>query len=401
MSMHLILFDEPARRRALLPFTHTRPVSEIRCGILTPAQRWQCLLQLEPGYLTASYLQEVFPAGWADDNLYVNSAVIGNRHLAQAIYLLQKEEKLMAGETLLAVRSSKKLENFEALQQEAAREVQYSGEDLLLLQHPWDIFSYNATAIRQDMSLLCAERTSAPLPEYGWVRGATQIFIEEGAKIAPGVVINATEGPVYIGKDAEIMEGCLIRGPFALCSHSVLKMGAKIYGGTTIGPGCKVGGEVNNVVFFANSNKGHDGFIGNAVIGEWCNLGADTNCSNLKNNYDEVKVWSEAENRLVPTGLTFCGLLMADHAKCGINTMFNTGTVVGVSANVFGAGFPDKFVPSFSWGDGGPGTLTYRLDKALETAARMMARRGQLLSEAWQQVYQEVFDRTAAQRLLI
>lgn len=403
MPMHLILFDEPARWRSLLPFTHTRPVAEIRCGIFTAAQRWECLLALKPGYLTEAYLQEVFPLNAGEDNLYINSAVIGNAHLAQAVSLLQSGEKLMQGKELLAFRSPDKFENFDALyQQAAAQEIQYGNEEtILLLRQPWDIFTHNAAAITSDAALLCRERTSQPLPTDIWVRGAENIFLEAGASIAPGVVINATEGPVYIGKAAEIMEGSLIRGPFALCSHAVLKMGAKIYGGTTIGPGCKVGGEVNNAVFFANSNKGHDGFIGNAVIGEWCNLGADTNCSNLKNNYDEVKVWSEAQNQLIATGLTFCGLLMADHAKCGINTMFNTGTVVGVSANVFGAGFPDKFVPSFSWGDGGPGTLTYRLDKALETAARMMGRRGQALSDAWRKVYQEIFDRTASQRLLI
>lgn len=399
MSMHLILFDEPERWRALLPFTHTRPVADIRCGIYTGAERWECLLEQPLSRLTEGYLQEVYPLQTGSDNLYLNSGVIGCPHLAQAATLLQPGEKLLQDNTLLAFRSPETFRTAQELYDYPATErIDYSGEALLWLHHPWDIFSHNAAVVQSDFEWLCRARSGAPLPEGVLARGAENIFIELGAVIAPGVVINATNGPVYIGKDTEVMEGCLIRGPFALCSQGVLKMGAKVYGGTTIGPGCKVGGEVNNVVFFANSNKGHDGFLGNAVIGEWCNLGADTNCSNLKNNYDEVKVWSEDQQQLLSTGLTFCGLLMADHAKCGINTMFNTGTVVGVSANVFGAGFPEKFVPSFSWGDGGAHTQTYRPDKALATADRMMGRRGQTLSDAWKLVYQEIFDRTADQR---
>lgn len=399
MPMQLILFDEPARWRSLLPFTHTRPVAAIRCGIFTMAQRWECLLQSKPAYLTEPYLQTVFPYESGADNLYVNSALIANPELARCASLLQPYEKLVQGETLLAFRSPEKMKDVQAMLDAPAGDViHYGGAEIPMLQHPWDIFSLNAAAIQADFELLRNERESATVPADVILRGTENIFLETGAVISPGVIINATEGPVYIGKNAEVMEGCLIRGPFALCSSAVLKMGAKIYGGTTVGPNCKVGGEVNNAVFFANSNKGHDGFLGNAVIGEWCNLGADTNCSNLKNNYDEVKVWSEDQNKLIATGLTFCGLLMADHSKCGINTMFNTGTVAGVSANVFGAGFPEKFIPSFSWGDGGAATVTYRLDKAMDTAARMMARRGVSLSEEWCSVYRHIFDETAAQR---
>lgn len=399
MPMNFILFDDSARWRSLLPFTYTRPISEIQWGLFRGAQRWAHLLQSQPSYLTADYLQEVFPIQTGSDNIYINSAVLATPALATAVTSLQEGERLMQKDVLLAFRTSAKNVDVAALYNTTpTKDKQYSGEELLLLQHPWEIFSHNAAAIKSDYAWFCKERKSAALPPDMLVRGAENIFVEAGALIAPGVVINATEGPVYIGEHAEIMEGVLIRGPFALCSNSTLKMGAKIYGGTSIGPGSKVGGEVNNAVFFANSNKGHDGFLGNAVIGEWCNLGADTNCSNLKNNYDAVKVWSEDQNELVATGLTFCGLLMGDHSKCGINTMFNTGTVVGVSSNVFGAGFPEKFVPSFSWGDGGETTTGYRLDKALETADRMMGRRGQQLNDAWRKVYRSIFDATASQR---
>jgi UDP-N-acetylglucosamine diphosphorylase/glucosamine-1-phosphate N-acetyltransferase len=243
--------------------------------------------------------------------------------------------------------------------------------------------------LRDDFALITDGRASKPHPGHITVSGGGHLFIEEGAKLYPGCIVNAQTGPVYIGRDAEVMEGAILRGPIAVCEHAVIKMGAKIYGATTIGPGCKVGGEINNAVFFANSNKAHDGFVGNAVIGEWCNLGADTNCSNLKNNYDEVKVWSEAEDKNVSTGLTFCGLLMADHSKCGINTMFNTGTVVGVSCNIFGGGFPDKYITSFSWG--GDGLTTYAFDKAMETANRMMGRRNKQLSKAEIEMYRHIF----------
>ncbi|RYZ22555.1 MAG: glucose-1-phosphate thymidylyltransferase, partial [Sphingobacteriales bacterium] len=253
--------------------------------------------------------------------------------------------------------------------------------------------------IKDDFALLTKGRQSQLLPGYVTALHTENIFIEPGAKVYP-CIINAEKGPVYIGKDAEIMEGCIIRGPFALGEHAVLKMGAKVYGATTLGPGCKVGGEISNVVFFANSNKGHDGFLGNAVIGEWCNLGADTNCSNLKNNYDEVKIWDEHEQKSVKTGLQFCGLLMGDHSKCGINTMFNTGTVAGVSCNIYGAGFPEKFIPSFSWG-GPEGMVTYALDKALATANRMMIRRDKELTPAEVKVLQHIFAKTEQQRELM
>jgi UDP-N-acetylglucosamine diphosphorylase/glucosamine-1-phosphate N-acetyltransferase len=328
------------------------------------------------------------------ESIYINGAVMGNDLIAKQITSLGFNESLTKDGTIIAARIPGLYGNADDLNKDIcnAKGVEYDGE-VVELKNIWDIFSLNETAINNDWQLLTHNRESAPIPEGVMVNGKENLFIEEGAIINSGTIINAKTGYVYVGKYAEILEGSLLRGPVAICEHAVLKMGAKIYGATTIGPGCKVGGEINNVVFFANSNKSHDGYLGNAVIGEWCNLGADTNCSNLKNNYDVVKVWHEASQNEVNTGLTFCGLLMGDHSKCGINTMFNTGTVVGVSCNIYGGGFPDKNIPSFSWG-GSDGIITYRFDKAMETANKMMGRRNKQLSTAETAMYQHLFDNT-------
>ena len=389
--MKNILFDDVSRAH-LLPFAHTRPVADIRCGILTMRARWEKALNSPTGTLTEAYLQQVFPLNAGDDNCFINGNVFGDATITAAIQKLAPGQKLVKGIITIAAQpdaADLSLAGFHNQIPDLAP-IEYAGE-VHILRNVWDIFSQNDRAIRADFELLTKGRKSAAIPEGVTVSGKENIFIEEGATIYPGCIINATTGPVYIGRDTEVMEGTMIRGPLAACAHSVIKMGAKLYGATTIGPGCKVGGEINNAVFFANSNKSHDGYLGNAVIGEWCNLGADTNCSNLKNNYDEVKIWSEQENRLVSTGLIFCGLLMGDHSKCGINTMFNTGTVVGVSCNIFGGGFPDKFVPSFSWG-GSDSMTVYTFDKAMETADRMMGRRNLTMSANERSIYQHIFD---------
>jgi UDP-N-acetylglucosamine diphosphorylase/glucosamine-1-phosphate N-acetyltransferase len=357
-------------------------------------ERWERFLNTATSTLTTPYLQNVFPQKASNDNLYINGAVFANPGITEAILKLNNGEVLAKGNLIIAFRTDKQIDTIETLPN--AGNVVYDA-DAHSLQNIWDIFANNGNAIRGDYKLLTHNKLSAPIPDNITVTGKENLFIEEGATINAGCIINAGTGPVYIAKGAEILEGSILRGPIALCEQGVIKMGAKIYSDTTIGPGCKVGGEVSNVVFFANSNKGHDGYLGNAVIGEWCNLGADTNCSNLKNNYDEVKIWDEHINKSVKTGLTFCGLLMGDHSKCGINTMFNTGTVVGVSANLFGAGFPEKFIPSFCWG-GSDGMTTYSFERAMETADRMMARRGKKMSEAERAMYQYVFDNTTYQR---
>ena len=269
-------------------------------------------------------------------------------------------------------------------------------EDLLQIKNTWDLFSLNEQAIQSDFELITEGKKSQPIPDGVQAIQKEHIFIEEGATVLFSS-LNASKGPIYIGKGAEIMEGCSVRGPFAMCEHSVLKMGTKIYGATTLGPYCKVGGEVSNSVLFGYSNKGHDGFLGNSVIGEWCNLGADTNTSNLKNNYAQVKLWNYQQNKFTDTGLQFCGLMMGDHSKCGINTMFNTGTVVGVSANVFGAGFPRNFIPSFSWG-GPSGFKTYQLKKVFEVAKVVMKRRSLNFSEQDQRILEFIFEETSSKR---
>ncbi len=389
--MNYILFDDAARPR-LLPFTHTRPVADIRCGILTMRERWERILQQPTGSLTEDYLQKVFPRNAGDDNIYINGSVFANAALVSAIRNLTPGQRLVKDDLTIACRVADKslhIAQFHLLIHSLPA-INFPA-DVHTLKNAWDIFALNDMAIRFDFELVTAGRTSMAVPDGVTVTGKENLFIEEGANICAGCIINAVAGPVFIAKDTQVLEGVLIRGPLAVCEHAVIKMGAKIYGATTIGPGCKTGGEINNVVFFANSNKAHDGYLGNAVIGEWCNLGADTNCSNLKNNYAEIKIWDEANNRSVNTGLTFCGLFMGDHSKCGINSMFNTGTVVGVSCNIFGGGFPEKFVRSFSWG-GSEGITTYDFSRAMETAGRMMARRGLKLSAKEIELYKHIYD---------
>ena len=389
--MEYILFDSADRDR-LLPFTHTRPVADIRCGILTMRERWETLLGGTTSTLTENYLQKVYQFNESNDNLYLNGAVFASSELMEAINTLAMGKALAKDGLVIAARLAAHeygISDFHERVQSLSQ-LQYDGP-VYSLKNVWDIFSLNDRALRDDYALITKGRTSATLPDGVTVAGKENLFIEEGAKIYAGCIINAATGPVYIGRDTEILEGTMMRGPIAVCEHAVVKMGAKLYGATSIGPGCKVGGEINNVIFFANSNKAHDGYLGNAVIGEWCNLGADTNCSNLKNNYDEIKIWDEAARKSVKTGLTFCGLIMGDHSKCSINTMFNTGTVVGVSCNLFGGGFPEKFVSSFSWG-GSEGITVYDFNRAMETANRMMGRRGKQLSEAETEMYRYIFD---------
>ncbi|MGE0637596.1 MAG: GlmU family protein [Bacteroidia bacterium] len=388
--MNVILFDGN-RRNHLLPLTFTRPVADIRIGILTIREKWEHYLG-KTSSLTEDYLSGKFPANLAADNILINSSVCPDEDLVKKIKELKTGEAIIAENILIAVALPKhKVGTFKESDTDCYVKHNYTAK-FLQVNNLWDIFQKNAEAIEADFKLLTKGRKSANISSTNTLINPENIFLEEGAKVEASV-INASSGPVYIAKDAEIMEGSLIRGPFALCEHSTLKMGAKIYGATTIGPHSKVGGEVNNSVIFGYSNKAHDGFLGNAVIGEWCNLGADSNNSNLKNNYAEVKLWNYAENTFVSTGSQFCGLIMGDHSKCGINTMFNTGTVVGVSCNIFGAGFPRNFVPSFSWG-GANGFMNYNLDKALETAKLVMERRHIELTKEDEKIFEHITELT-------
>lgn len=388
--MNIILFDDQYTDN-LLPFTYTRPVCEMRVGILTIKEKWEKLLSSEDNrisHLTRDYLKEKFACNNSQDSYFINGALFPTSELLSSIKKLEIGKGLISGNKFIAVRS----DNFNINNDSSIEFVGYDGE-ADFLNYPWEVFVKNERELTNDFEFLTKGRKSQLLSSTNQVIGMQNIFLEEGAKVECSI-INASTGPVYIGKNAEVMEGCMIRGPFALNESAVLKMGAKIYGATTIGQGCKVGGEVSNSVFIANSNKAHDGFLGNSVIGEWCNLGADTNTSNLKNNYSNVKAWSYRERKMIDTGLLFCGLMMGDHSKCGINTMFNTGTVVGVSANIFGAAFPDKFVPSFTWG-GTADSAKFLLEKATSLAKIVMQRRGIQMTSADSNILTEVFLKEA------
>ncbi len=375
--MALILFDDHSWDM-LLPLTFTRPVSALRVGIMTIAEKWEHELGSKSTPLTRDYLQGRFPCESEGDRLYVNSSLLPDGGVLEAIRNLQEGQALVKGDVLLAMRIGEG--DCDSFKPELwiRKGLAYEG-DPSLVDYPWKIFQLNGQEIEADFLRMTRGRQSEKLSASVQVDRPENVFVEPGFS-GGYFTLNASRGPIYLGKDSEIMEGSLIRGPFALCEGAVVKMGAKIYGPTTIGPFCKAGGEINNSVLLANSNKGHDGFLGNSVIGEWCNLGADTNNSNLKNNYANVKIWNYPSGTYMDTGRQFCGLIMGDHSKCGINTMFNTGTVVGVSANIFGTGFPPAFIPSFSWG-GSDGFTTYRMEKVLEAAALVMERRGLQLSE--------------------
>ena len=368
-------------RSHLLPLTYTRPVAELRCGIITIAEKYTKRGH-EIGYGTEAYLNVKYPSIEAE--VLVSGSVCPTDAFLEAVAGLSSGQALIQGDELLAFKGEK-------WEDEPSEIIPFSGA-LNLITRPWDIWSKNASELNLDFELLTKDRFSAPIDATNTVIG-DKVFLEEGAK-ATASILNATSGPIYLAKNAEIMEGCIVRGGLALGESSALKMGAKIYGATTLGPHCKVGGEVNNSVIIGYSNKGHDGFLGNSALGEWCNLGADTNNSNLKNNYDEVKAWSYVDGRFAKTGQQFCGLIMGDHSKSGINTMFNTGSVVGVFANIYDAGFPPKFIPSFSWG-GKSGFVKNEFKKAIEVAKTVMGRRNVVLDKKTLEIYKQIHDTIA------
>ena len=385
--MNYILFDGTVRN-ALLPFTFTRPVADILVGILTIREKWENYLGTTTTTVTEEYLSEKYPMVEMEQNVMINASFLPNPVLVEMIQNLNPNEAIILDEEIIAFYTTDTQEEINFDEYEL---IDFEG-DFLRIENTWDIFSKNDAAIREDFDFITEDRTSQPIPKSVNVISPENIFIEEGAKLE-FVTLNASTGPIYIGKNAEIMEGSVIRGPFALCESGRVKLATKVYGATTVGPHSVIGGEVNNSVLFGYSNKGHDGFLGNSVLGEWCNIGADSNNSNLKNNYEEVRLWSYETECFAKTGLQFCGLMMGDHSKCGINTMFNTGTVIGVSTNIFGAGFPRNFVPSFSWG-GAAGFSTYLTSKAFQTAKIVMARRNVEFSEEDAKILEYVFEET-------
>ncbi len=390
----VILFDDPAVRTNLLPFTFTRPVADIRCGILTLAEKWGDWLNTTPSYLTEKYLQDMYPQVVSDAFLYIDGSLCPNQELVQALLGLPTEAVLHSARdrSILAVRTTSATWVPDSVTTSLTEYI-FVGE-YTSIRNLWDIYLENGTQIVADFKRLTARRKSEPITDpFTKYYSHENIFVEEGATIR-AAILNAEGGPIYIGRHATVSEGAIVQGPFAMGERAVVAQGAKIRPNTTLGPYCKVGGEVNNSVLFGYSNKAHDGYLGNSVLGEWCNLGANTNNSNLKNDYTSVKLYSYATQKPENTGLTFCGLFMGDYTKAGISTMFNTGTVVGVNANVFGAGFQPKHIPSFSWGGKAEGFAPYRFDKAMAVLRETMRRRQVDFDDKQEVMLRAIFEQT-------
>ena len=387
--MNYILFDDENIRPALLPLTFTRPVCEIRIGIQTISGKWNDVLKTTVSFQTQDYLQAKYPMILSDDNIFINGGICPNVELINVIENLPINSILTQGTEVIAYRSKQCNPAVNVFEQT----IVYEGT-LLILKQLTDIFINNGSEIKADFERITKGRTSESITDrFTAFYNESKIFIEEGADIK-AAVLDATNGEIYIGKNAKILPGTMIQGPFAICEHSVVNMGGKMRANTTIGPFCKVGGEISNSVLFGNANKGHEGFMGNAVIGEWCNWGADTNNSNLKNDYSKVDLWSYVTNRFENTGIQFAGLIMGDHSKCGINTMFNTGTVVGVNCNIFGADFQPRHIPSFSWSAGREEFKTYHLRKANQVAKAVMERRDKEFDRVEEDILKAVFELT-------
>lgn len=389
--LNVILFENRDQHLNLLPLAYTRPIGAFRVGILTISEKWQRRLPGQYSFLAAEALREVYRAEFAADNLFINGAVLPDEALVEAVLALEPGQSLTADNNFIIAFRGSESEFASGLSVKQP----YTGS-VIRIEHTFDIFRLNAEQICADYRLLTDGRRSAHVSTDNlWLGmmedadGTSRIFVEEGA-VAEGVTFNTSAGPIYIGKGAVVQEGSMIRGPFALCEGSIVKMGAKIYSGTTIGPGCKVGGEINNAMFFAHSNKAHDGFLGNAVVGEWCNIGAGTSASNLKNDYAKIRVWNYATRSFMRTDLQFCGLIMGDHSRIGINCSLNTATVMGVGVNLHGSGFPRTFIPSFSQGTPQTGFKDLPLNTFFQMAERMMSRRNITLTEAEKRLFQHV-----------
>jgi UDP-N-acetylglucosamine diphosphorylase/glucosamine-1-phosphate N-acetyltransferase len=387
--MNVILFDDPEVRNDLLPLTYTRPVAGIRMGILTIAEKWEKHLRAKVSFSCEPYLSKKFAVKLTPDNYWIHGGLCPTPAFITLLGTLKDGDAIRQGSRMLAVRSSE-----DKRPEKAKGTVHDFNDDITVVDKLWKIFQFNGKELRADFTLLTTGRKSAAITDKGTVAyNEAGIFIEEGVMIK-SAILNAEPGPIYLGVNSQVQEGAIIRGPFCLGEGSIINLGGKMRGDTTIGPDCKVGGEISNSILFAHSNKSHDGFLGNSVLGEWCNLGADTNTSNMKNTYDTVRLWNISKAAFESTGLTFCGLIMGDHSKAGINTMFNTGTIAGVNANIFGAGYPPNYIPSFSWG----GETTYVLEKAITTADRAMKRRQSMLREEDKLILEKVFELTAGSR---
>jgi UDP-N-acetylglucosamine diphosphorylase/glucosamine-1-phosphate N-acetyltransferase len=387
--MNVVLFDDPLIRGQLLPLTFTRPVGTLRVGILTIAEKWKARLSADVSFATQPYLSPKFPQVITSDNYWINGALCPDEAFISVLRILKLNDAIEKNGRILAVRTAD-----DEVPEVITGKVHPYPSDVTLIDQPWKIFQQNGPQLRSDFETITKGRTSHPVTDKATVvYNESNVFIEEGVT-TKAAILNAEIGPIYLGKNSQVQEGAIIRGPFSLGERSIINMGGKMRGDTSIGHDCKVGGEVANSVLYGFSNKSHEGYLGNSVLGEWCNLGADTNTSNMKNNYDVVRLWSHVKKDFINTGLYFCGLIMGDHSKAGINTMFNTGSMVGVNSNVLGGGYPPNFIPSFSWA----GENTYDIDKALATAERAMGRRNQKITEADKAILREVFAMTAPDR---
>jgi UDP-N-acetylglucosamine diphosphorylase/glucosamine-1-phosphate N-acetyltransferase len=394
---NIILFDNETREN-LLPLTFTRPVCELRMGVLRIREKWERWLNATASFITQDYLSAKYGIDYDDNNYFINGSALPSPELVALVRQMEYNEALLQGEELIAARlDARQLEKLMKDDDiEELKGIELGNTPFIKINGLTDLFSQNARAIAQDVELLTKKGKFLPVPSSCFAKAKSQIFLEEGAKVE-GAFLNASDGPIFIGRNAHIMEGSMIRGPVAIGEHAQVKMGAKIYGGTTIGPWCKAGGEIVESVLMEYSNKAHDGFLGHSYLGAWTNIGADTNTSNLKNNYENVRLWSYTEKRFVNTGTQFCGLIMGDHSKTAINVMLNTGTVIGVSTNIYGEGFPRNFVPSFSWG-GNSGFRTFKTEKAFETMERVMDRRQQTLDIEDRLIYLRVYEETQSYR---
>ncbi len=395
--MNYILFGDQTRN-SLLPFTFIRPIADIRVGILTIREKWEKLLKVKTSSLTEDYLSVKYPIVKKNDNILINGSILPDEQIIREIGKLEANQTLVVDDTIIALRlKAKDIDNFDLDLIEGVTPMITSSKPRKI-RNIWDIFVFNEQVLKDDYELLTRGRKSQSIGTSNRVVEPDNVFVERGAKVE-NAIINCSEGPVYIGEDAHIMDGSIVRGPAAICRGAVVRMGARVYGNTTIGPYAKVGGEIINSVIFGYSNKVHDGFLGHSVIGEWCNLGANTTVSNLKNNYEPVRVWSYIENSFVETELQFCGTFLGDHSKCGINTMFNTGTVVGVNANIFGTGFMRNFIPSFSWGSAS-GFSVFEIEKAVQLAKRVYKRRNKVFDKNDESIIRTVYDNTFNYRKL-
>ena len=395
----LILFDDNSWHN-LLPLTYTKPTCELRLGILTIREKWEKHLGIKASYITQDFLSEKFPITIKDDNLILNSAILPSPELVELLKGLSTNEALLSEDELIAARIGKQqlfnLIDDNPIEELKGHDIGQGDIEIRKISRPYDLFEFNGDAIVNDYNLITKGRKSSIISNTNRVLNFDNIFVEEGAEVEFSI-LNASEGPIYIGQNAKILEGSIVRGPLAVCEGAIVKMGAKIYSKTTIGPYCKAGGEINNSILSAYTNKGHDGYLGNSVIGEWCNLGADSNTSNLKNNYEIVKMWNYVSEKFEKSGLQFCGLIMGDHSKCGINSMFNCGSVVGVNANIFGSGYPRMFIPSFSWG-GNKGFITYQIEKALSTASKAYERKNVSFTSLDAKILKHIFYYSARWR---